>query len=137
MQVSRGVVAAWALAFGLFSGAVAGTFVSARTPAEELRHVAGFVVAFVPTIYLMITRRSGLWRRKHPFVRFVVFIVSSVVAIGGLTVTANLVFGGMSAGRVIEPLAALVGFAIVSWISFFGGAERLWDELLSRTDVEW
>lgn len=135
--MNRGVVASWALAFGLFAGAVAGTFVSARTPAEELRHVAGFVVAFVPTIYLMITRRATLWRRKHPFVRFVVFVVSTVVAVGGLTVTANLAFGGVGIGRLLEPLAALVGFAIVSWVSFFGGAERLWDELLARTEIEW
>jgi hypothetical protein len=136
--VSRNLAAAWAVALGLFAGSVAGSVVTAPTAAAEIRHVAAFVLVFVPAVYLMITRRPALWRAKHPFVRFVVFVVSTMVAVVLGTALMHFAFGWAGeVVRVAEPVGALAGFAVAAWVTFLGGAERIWRELEARTDLEW
>jgi hypothetical protein len=138
VSVNRGSAVSWAIALGLFAGSVAGSVVPAETGAAELRHIVGFVLVFSPAIYLLIVRRWALWQRKSPSVRFVVFVLSTLVGIGVLTTTVSLVVGpAENAARVVEPLAAIVGFVVAAWVTFDGGAERIWSELLSRMDIEW
>ncbi|MFC7194485.1 hypothetical protein ACFQL4_07160 [Halosimplex aquaticum] len=123
---------------GVLGGAIAGSVVPARTYAEELRHILGFILVFGPAIYVLISRQRARWEAKHPYVRFVVFTLTMVVASVVLIGLVVLVFDGT--GAVVRGagfLAGLGAFAVTAWMTFFGGAERLWREFLDRTDTEW
>ncbi|WP_436926981.1 hypothetical protein [Halosimplex amylolyticum] len=138
MSVNFGHPASWALGLGVLGGAIAGTVVPAATPAEELRHVLGFILLFGPTTYVLIDRYGRYWESKHPYLRFVVFTLSLVVATVVLVQIAVLLpLGDGTLAQAVEFLAAVGGFVVTAWATFFGGAERLWAGFLERTDTEW
>lgn len=138
MSINRISAAYWAFGLGLFAGSIAGSVVSSRTPAQELQYVGVFMLVFGVAVYVLITRHWSLWQRKHPFVRFIIFLLSILVATVVLDGLAGLVFGGLGSVTIAaEVLAACAGFAITAWVTFLGGAERIWEEILARSDIEW
>jgi len=138
VAVRFGHPASWAFGLGVLGGAIAGTVVPAATPAEELRHVVGFIFLFGPTIYVLIERREHYWEAKHPYMRFVVYTLSLVVATVVLVrLAVFLPLGDGSVARTAEFLAALAGFGVTVWATFLGGAELIWERFLERTDTEW
>lgn len=138
MTVNRGAAASWALGLGVLLASVAGTAVSARTPAAELRHVAAFILLFVPVLYVTIVRRWAHWHRKHAFVRFAVLFLGGFGAIAILSLLVGLLFDGSGLVTAIaEFLAATGGFAAVLWFAFYGGDERLWALVVDRLDIDW
>ena len=137
-MVNFGHAASWAVGLGTLAAAIAGTVIPARTPAEELRHVAGFLLVFAPAVYLLIDRRRRRWEAKHPYLRFVVFVLTMLVATVTLVQVVVLALGPVGAlARTVAFLAAAAGFGAAAWMTFFGGAERLWQVFLARTDTEW
>ena len=138
MSMGFGHPASWALGLGVLAGAIAGTVVPSQTPAEELRHVFGFVLIFGPAIYALITRRDEYWTSKHPYLRFIVFTVSMMTATVLLVQLVVLLLGDFGVvARAVEFLAAVAGFVVAAWMTFYGGAEAVWDEFLERTDTNW
>lgn len=138
MPVNRGTAASWAIGLGILLAAVAGSVVSARTPAQEMRHVGGFALLFVPALYVAILDQWERWMRKHPFVRFVVGFIGGFTAIVVLGLIASTVFGGFGIGTAVaEFLAAIAGFGVAVWLVLYGGDERLWMVLIDRFDVDW
>ncbi|WP_415381392.1 hypothetical protein [Halosimplex sp. TS25] len=138
MGVNFGHPASWALGLGVLGGAIVGSVVPARTYAEELRHIAGFILVFGPAIYVLISRQRARWEAKHPYIRFVVFTLTMVIASVALVQLVLLVVGGTGAiARAAGFLAGVGAFAVTAWMTFYGGAERLWEEFLERTDTEW
>ena len=136
--MSFGHPVSWALGLGVLGGAIAGSVVPAATAAEELRHVVGFIFFFGPAIYVLIDRREHYWEAKHPYMRFVVYTLSLVVATVVLVRFAVfLPLGDGPVARAAEFLAAVAGFGVTVWATFFGGAERIWERFLERTDTEW
>lgn len=138
VRVGFGTPVAWAVGLGLFSAAVAGSVVPAMNPGQEVRHILGFSLVFVPAVYLLVTRRHAAWQRKHPYVRFVLFTLSMVVGTVVLVRFAVFLVGtDGSVARAVAFLAAVSGFCVGAWMTFFGGGERLWALFLSRTDTRW
>lgn len=138
MSVNRVTALGWALGLGFLSAIVASRTVSAQTPGQTLRHVAGFTLLFVPALFAMITRQWDCWVRKHPAVRFAVFFLSAFTAIVVLGLPVRGLVGGSGVvGSVAEILAAIAGFGVAAWITLYGGAERIWLVLLDRLGVEW
>jgi len=130
--------ASWALGLGVLAAAIAGTVVPSQAPAEELRHIFGFILIFCPAIYVLITRREEYWTAKHPYVRFVVFTISMMTATVLLVQLVVFVLGDLGVvARAVEFLAAVTGFVVAVWMTFYGGAEAIWDEVLERTDTNW
>lgn len=138
MGMNFGHPASWALGLGVLGGAIAGSVVPARTPAEELRHIFGFIMIFGPAIYVLITQKGTYWSDKHPYIRFVVFIMSILVATVTLVQLVVLVVGSTGPlARGIGFLAGVTAFGVAAWMTFYGGAEALWALVLDVTDTEW
>lgn len=138
MSVNFGHPASWALGLGVVGGAIVGTVVPARTPGEELRHIFGFVLLFGPSIYVLIDRQRERWEAKHPYLRFVVFMLSILVASVALVApVAFLVPGPDWLAQALEFLAGVAAFGVAAWMTFYGGAEGVWERFLERTDTEW
>lgn len=138
MRVNFGHPASWALGLGVVGAAIVGTVVPADTAAEELRHIFGFLLLFGPSIYLLITRRETRWEAKHPYVRFVVFMLSILlasVALVALVVVATPTTGPIAGA--LEFVAGVAAFGVAVWMTFCGGAEGIWERFLERTDTEW
>ncbi|PSP94805.1 hypothetical protein BRC91_04440 [Halobacteriales archaeon QS_4_62_28] len=136
--MSRSLSASWAIGLGLFTGAVAGTVVPSETGAQEVRQMAGFTLVFVPVLYAVVTSRWSYWRQTNPYVRFAVYQLSFLVAVALLVQIAVLAFGPAGTlARVAEAVATLAAFAVAAWMTFYGGADRAWTELIDRTDIEW
>ncbi|MFA9518583.1 hypothetical protein ACERIT_15445 [Halopenitus sp. H-Gu1] len=138
MRINFGHPISWAIGLGLLAAVIAGTVVPSRTAAQEIRHILGYFLIFAPSIYLFITRRETDWERKHPNLRFVVFLLTMTVATVVLVQFVTFAVDGPGGVRnVLELLAGMGGFLITIWMTFYGGAERLWRVFLSRTDVNW
>lgn len=138
MAVNFGHPASWALGLGVLGGAIAGSIVPARTPAEELRHVFGFALIFGPTVYVLISRQGVRWEDKHPYLRFVVFVLTLMVASVALVqLVVLLPLGTGAVSRALGFLAGVGAFVVTVWMTFFGGAERLWAAFLEKTDTDW
>jgi len=136
--MNRGLATSWAIGLGLLSGAIAGTAVPSETGAEEVRRMAEFTVVFIPILYAVVTSRWRYWRRTNTYVRFAVYQLSFLLAAFLLVRIAVLVFGSArTVGRVGEVVAVSAAFAVAVWLTFYGGADRAWEELIARTDVEW
>jgi uncharacterized membrane protein YfcA len=138
VAVNFGHPASWALGLGVLGGAIAGSIVPAGTPSEELRHVLGFALLFGSAIYLLITRRQLRWEEKHPYLRFVVFVLTLTVA--SVVLVQAVVLLPLGSGAVAGALSFLAGvgaFLVTVWMTFYGGAERLWAFFLENTDTEW
>lgn len=136
--MTRWLAVSWAIGLGLLSGAIAGTFAPATSPGQEVRHVVGLSIVFVPALYVVMSRHYDLWRATNGYVRFGVYLVSFLVATGvlvGLTVTLLGSTGSLVRGAAFA--AAMAAFAIASWLTFAGGADRIWAELIERDVVEW
>jgi len=134
----RWIAVSWAIGLGLLSGGIAGTLAPATTLGQEARHVVGFSIVFVPALYAIIARRWDVWRTTNGYVRFAVYLLSFLAAAGllmGLTVFALGSTGPLARGGAF--LAAMVAFAIAAWVTFGGGAERVWAELLARDVIDW
>lgn len=130
--------ASWALGLGVLGGAIAGSVVPARTPATELRHIVGFILIFGPAIYVLIAHQETAWSDKHPYIRFVVFTLSILIATVALMQPVVFVFGsGSGLARGVGFVAGVTGFAVAVWTTFYGGAEALWAVVLDVTDTEW
>lgn len=137
-MVSFGHPASWALGLGVLGGAIVGSVVPAQTPAEELRHVAGFIFLFGPAIYVLIEQRPTYWEAKHPYLRFAVFVISLVTAAVLLVQLVSLFpLGAGTVASAVEFLAGVLAFLVSAWMTFFGGAEAVWERFLERTDTEW
>lgn len=138
MTVNRGAAASWALGLGILLASVAGAAVSARTPAEELRYVAAFILLFVPVLYVTIVRQWAHWHPKHAFVRFAVVFLGGFGAIAILSLLVRLLFDGSGLVTAIaEFLAVTAGFAATVWFAFYGGDERLWAVVVDKLDIDW
>ena len=138
MAVNFGHPASWALGLGVLGGAIVGSIVPASTPGEELRHVFGFMLLFGPVIYVLVTRRERYWEAKHPYLRFGVYTLSlTTAAVFLVRLVLLLPLGTGNLASVVEFLAGLGAFAVTVYVTFYGGAERVWDLFLSRTDTEW
>lgn len=138
MRVNFGHPVSWAVGLGLLAAAIAGSTVPSRTSAQEVRHVFGFLFVFAPALYLLIDRRRALWEAKHPYVRFVLFTLTTMVATVVLVQASVLVVGTTGRlARALGFLAGVAGFGTAAWMTFYGGAERLWELFLDRTDTEW
>lgn len=138
MAVNFGHPASWALGLGVLGGAIAGSIVPAGSDAEELRHVLGFVLLFGPAIYVAIEHRTERWEAKHPYLRFSVFTITMIVA--AIAIVRVVVFLPLGSGIVAQAagfLAGVAAFAVTAWMTFYGGAESIWAQLLERTDTEW
>jgi len=136
--MSRGLAISWTIGLGLFTGALVGTIVPAETGAQEVRQMAGFTLVFMPALYAAITSRWSYWRRTNTYIRFAVYQLSLLSAAYVLVRVAGFVFGSAGAlGRVAEVVAAVAAFAVATWVTFYGGADRAWAELIDRTDIEW
>jgi hypothetical protein len=128
----------WAVGLGLLAAAIAGSTVPAQTPAQEVRHILGFLFVFAPAVYLLIDRQRSMWEAKHPYTRFVVFTLTTMVATVAFVRVSVLVSGTTGPlARAVGFLAGVAGFAAAAWMTFYGGAERLWRVFLDRTDTEW
>ena len=138
MRLGFGAPLSWAVGLGTFAAAVAGSVVPAASYGQEVRHILGFLLVFVPSVYLLIERRRTDWDRKHPYVRFVLFTLTVLVATVVLVRSVVFLVGPAGAiARVLAFFAAVSGFLTAAWMTFFGGGERLWALFLSRTDTEW
>lgn len=138
MSVNFGHPASWAIGLGVLGGAIVGSVVPARTPAGELRHVAGFIFLFGPAVYVLIEQRPTYWEAKHPYLRFAVFTLSLITAAVLLVQLVTLLPTGSGAvARAIEFAAGVLAFLVTAWMTFFGGAEAVWDGFLRKTDTEW
>lgn len=128
----------WALGLGLLGGVIAGSAVPAASAAEEVRHILGLTLLFAPSVYALIRRRQATWERKHPYVRFVVFMLSMLVSTVLLVEAVVLVTGEEGTVATIAAfVAALVGFGVTAWIVFLGGAELIWDVVIDWADIRW
>ncbi|WP_144925397.1 hypothetical protein [Halorubrum salsamenti] len=133
-----GLATSWAIGLGLFTGAVAGTIVPSETGAQEVRQMAGFTLVFIPALYVVVTSRWSYWRRTNSYIRFAVYQLSFLPAAYVLVRIAGSVFGFTGAlGQIVEVIAALAAFAVAVWVTFYGGADRAWVELIDRTGIEW
>ena len=131
--MSRILAISWAIGLGLLAGAIAGTLVPATSPGEEIRQVAGLSIVFVPAIYILVTRRWDTWSQRNQFLRFAIFLLSFIASAGLLMILTVLVVGSSGAvAAAMTVLAAGLAFAITAWVSFFGGADRIWTELIDR-----
>jgi len=138
MRLEFGHPASWAFGLGLLAAGIAGSVVPGRTAGGELRQVLGFLLVFAPAVYILIDRKRARWEAKHPYVRFVVFSITMLVATVLLGQVAVFAVGGPGrALRAVGFLAGVAGFATAAWMTFLGGAERVWRAFLSRTDTEW
>lgn len=138
MSVNFGHPASWAVGLGVLGGAIVGSVVPARTPGEELRHVAGFIFLFGPAVYVLIEQRPTYWEAKHPYLRFAVFTISLVTAAVLLVQLVTLFPTENGAlARAAEFAAGVGAFIVTVWMTFFGGAEAIWDLFLRKTDTEW
>lgn len=136
--MNRGLAGSWSIGLGLLAGAIAATFVPARTPGEEVRFIAAFTLVFTPALFVITTRQWDLWRRTNGYVRFAVYTLSFLVAGGILVRVTVALFGPYSAsGRAAAFVAVMVAFAFASWLTFYGGADRAWKELVERFDIDW
>jgi len=136
--MNRGLATSWAIGLGLFTGALVGTIVPSETGAQEVRQMAGFTLVFIPALYAVVTSRWSYWRRTNPYIRFAVYQLSLLPAAYVLVRTASFVFGSTGTlGQMAEVVAALTAFAVATWMTFYGGADRAWAELIDRTDIEW
>ncbi|WP_157972362.1 hypothetical protein [Saliphagus sp. LR7] len=135
--MSRALALSWAIGLGLLAGSIAGTLVPATTSGQELRHVVGLTLVFVPAVYVMVRRRWTYWTATNGYLRFAVYLLSFLVTAGVLMVLSVVAFGAsgpVATGATF--LAAAVAFSITAWLTFYGGADRLWAELIDRTDIE-
>ncbi len=136
--MNRGVAISWAIGLGLLAGSIGATITPSETAGDELRQIAGLFLVFTPALYVCVTRQWNVWRRTNPYIRFAVFHLSLFV-IGGLLVRfAVLVLG--SSGVVANVAffsSVLVAFGIASWLTFYGGADRIWTGFIRRTDIDW
>jgi hypothetical protein len=138
VELNFGHPVSWAVGLGLLAAAIAGSVVPARTSAQEVRHIFGFLLVFAPAVYLLIDSQRTLWEAKHPYLRFVVFTLTTMVVTVALVQVSVLVAGSTGfLARTLGFLAGLGGFVTAAWMTFFGGAERLWELFLDWTDTEW
>lgn len=136
--MNRWIAGSWAIGLGLLTGSIAGTLAPAATLDEELRQVVGLSIVFVPTLYVVLVRRWDHWRSINGYVRFAIYLLSIFVASGVLMRVAVLVLGPTGAvARAGTFLAAVAAFLVAVWVTFGGGAELVWDELLEREIIEW
>lgn len=136
--MNRGLAISWAIGLGLFTGAIAGTITSSETGAEEVRQMAGFTIVFIPALYTAVTSRWDYWRRTNTYIRFAVYQLSLLPGTYVLVRIAGFVFGSTGAVfQAAEVGASLVGFGVATWVTFYGGADRAWKELVKRTSIEW
>ena len=136
--MNRGVAISWAIGLGLLAGSVGATITPSETAGEEVRQIAGLFLIFAPALYVFVTRQWDHWRRTNPYIRFAVFHLS-FFAVGGVLVRLAVRMLG-SSGAVANAVfftSVLVAFGISSWLTFYGGADRVWAGFIQRTDIEW
>lgn len=136
--MSRALAVSWAIGLGLLAGSIAGTLVPATTSGQELRHVAGLTLVFVPAVYVMVRRRWVYWKKTNGYLRFAVYLLSFMTTAGVLMTLSVVTFG--TEGPVASAstfAAAAVAFSITAWFTFYGGSDRLWTAVLDRTDIDW
>lgn len=136
--MNRALAFGWALGLGLFAGATAGMIVPSETLAEELRQTVGFTVFFVPPLYAVLVSRWTIWTQTNPYVRFAVYQLSFLASLAVFVRLSAVAFG--ASGRVADVAGFMAGGAalvVAAWMTFYGGADRIWATVLERTDFDW
>lgn len=136
--MSRRSVALWAVGLGILTGAITGSLVTTTRPAQTTQFLASAVVLAVVVLTVVLARRYDRWERAHPFVRFVVYLLSLLVTTVTLDGLSGLLVGGTGlVTQTVETVAITIGFAVTLWVAFYGGADRLFALALDVLGIEW
>ena len=138
MSGQRRTIGLWSVGFGTLTGAVGGSLVTTTVPARELQFVVDFAVAAAALLAVVFARTREQWHDRYPFVHFVVYFLSLLVATVALDGVAAVLVGGTGLlTRAVEVLVVSAGVGVAVWTTCYGGAERLWTASPDRLGVEW